>query len=988
MGLLRSPTGGLVLGPGNGGLRRPGVVVIPERRLEPLNVDTLSTAAPGTKLADLSFIGFPIQGQSADTEFTDEFTDEWGPPVAEFGGYDVVLTSDAGGRVALQGNWAVGYRLVVGLTALGGNGNHTVTFRVGDFDQVFAITLRITAVVQSAAIYTARVENYDTVASFAGQEMQAGVVFKKGDVPAGTIVTALVDGARIPCQLSNRTVWPDGSLKHAQARWLMPVIGAGLGKDIVWQREAGTWTSQDTGIHTSPTPIASKVAIEFAFTSWKGRTISNVLTAEKGLKTFKLANMVAASNSPWFERVMSGPVCTEWRVSDMATLGTTTTKDPNFGCWLYLRAWGGTTNNPKRIQFLFKTIYGWNTDVEADQQGIQFSADVRVNTTVLRGTSNGSTGWTNVTSSKGCFIASVGSDGKMDWFDLETNQVLVPPKLVYRHNVPYGIESRTFVPLDVNNPLFGTLTTTPPTYAPMRRGVLRHNQGDVADAEMITWGTSIPHARCIAAHARATAAQLANYQQTMRVTAWGMGAMHGQGYNRTTRKINCYLPPARNPDPLLFGPSIWDGSKPASVPNGMNTSLDAAGNVKQTDISGLDSAHFPQINFWSYLSEGDQHFLDAMYMEATLPGVFTPPGFGFFATIEWLSTPCGGIDGFGQVRGVGHGSRPIMFAFAIGNPADANYKLVKAYKEHWIEIDRIQPFQSSFWRIAGGKDGNDVLDGRRYQDTHLKENGTQSGAYKPWMHYFGVNSLAVAYGLCEDPDIKAQAEWWSFLPMFAAGGFHNDTDPQYHSMKIDPLLAAQYHILISSEGSGATLQDRRPWTPGQWGVFVNTVTYKADNQTLVVTTTGATAVDGHVVTPVGVYNTADPPAVTDRTKIPSGLVMGNLYYSVQASGNTMKLSLSPGGPPVTFNTGGADIAGHCIRRSLFGVPGHGFSAPSAFSNATNSYFVHAISTLDYVQWFVSPDDARIRLARNNLLSRKDAFPGDGYDVRGKTIVPR
>jgi hypothetical protein len=37
---------------------------------------------------------------------------------------------------------------------------------------------------------------------------------------------------------------------------------------------------------------------------------------------------------------------------------------------------------------------------------------------------------------------------------------------------------------------------------------------------------------------------------------------------------------------------------------------------------------------------------------------------------------------------------------------------------------------------------------------------------------------------------------------------------------------------------------------------------------------------------------------------------------------------------------------------------------------------------------VSPDDPRIRLARNKLLAVKDAAPGSGYDVRGKTIVPR
>jgi hypothetical protein len=997
MGLLRSPDGGLVLGPGGGLLRRPGVIVVPERRVEPLAIDVLGNLTAGTKLADLVFVGFPIAAPVPGTEFTDDFTDEWGPPVPEFTGYDVVLTSDAGGRVALQGSWPTGYRLVVGLTALGGTATHTVTLQVGNFDQVFTITLRVTAVSSPTIenLYTARVENYDTVPSLASQEMHAGVVFKKGHVPTGTIVHAAVDGNRIPCQLSNRTYWPDGSLKHAQARWLMPVIAAGTGKDIIWQRQAGTWTAQDTGIHTSPTPLASKVAIEFAFTSWKGRTHTNVLTAEKGLKTFKLANMVAASNSAWFEPVMSGPVCTEWRISDMATLGTTTTKDPHFGCWLYLRAWGGTPDNPKRIQFLFKTIYGWQTNVEADQQGIQFSADVRVNATTLRGVTNGNGAWTNVRSSKGCFIASVGSEGKMDWFDLQANQVHNPPKLVYRHNVPYGIESRMFAPLDVNNPAFSTLITTPPGYAPMRRGLLRHNQSDVGDAEMITWGTSKPHARCIAAHARATAAQLANHEQAMRVTAWGMGAMHGQGYNRTTRKILCYLPPTRNPDSALFGPSIWTTADPPAIvqkANGIEMNPGVInGVVQETGITNLDAAHFPQINLWTYLSEGDQHFLDALYMEATLPGVFTEPNHGRCMTIDWLSTPCGGMNALGQVRAVSHNARCILHAFAMGNPADANYKLVKAYKEHWVEIDRIQPYQSGFWRIAGGQNGNNVLDGRRYLDTHLKENGTAHGGYATWMHNFGVDALSVAYGLCEDPDIKQQAEWWSYVPMVLAGGFHNDTDPKYYSLKCDPYKATVIDVLISSEGGGATLQDRRPWTPGQWSNINLACTYRTDNQTIALTSPGwdtTAAQNGWVITPTGITDPNNYLRFIDRTKIPAGLTIGNLYYSVQASSNTIKLALSPGGPPVTFNTGGVNINGNCIVNSLFGVPGHTFRSASQFQPDANSYFVHVISALDFHQWFVAPDDARIRLARNNLLSRKDAFPGSGYDVRGKTIVPR
>lgn len=974
-GLFRAPGGGLVLGPAGGVLKRAGVAEIQLRRIDPSTVSLLNTAQPGMKLADLVFVGFPpvaapVQGSAFSSEFSNEYG---GLVVDEFVGYTLNLVNDADGRVALAGSWSTGYSLVVGLASLGGTANYTISLQVGGFPETFNITVEITNAAAVTTLFTTRVENYDSVTSWSDQEMQAGLPFKKGDVLPGQIVTAVVDGIQIPCQLSNRIFWNDGSLKHCQARWLMPSITAGQGKDIMWRRQQGVWAAQDAAVHTSTTAITSNVAIEYAFTSWKGRNVANVLTAERGPKTFRASTMLSPTNSPWIDTIMAGPVCTEWRASSMAA--TASGDDPHFGSWLYVRAWGGSPNAPKRIQFLFKTMYGWSDNVAADEQGIQVSIDLKVNGTVIRGNTLGTAGWGAVKSFKGGFMSSVGPDGKMDWYDVATGAWVTPPKLVHRHNMTYAIATKVVPPYDLTNPQFPS-SITPPSYAPMAIGLLRPKQADVADAAMIPWGTTQPYAWCMAAHSKATAAQLANFEQAMRNTAWGMGAMHGQGYNRQTRKVLCYLPPSRNPDPTGLGDSIWNGTKPANPDPDLNTA-----------ILELDAAHFPQVNLWTYTSEGDQHFLDAQYMEAILPGVYESPAYGFYGTLDYQNTPYGGISMYGQIRAVGHGVRPLLAAYGMGHPSDPNWKLAKALTLHWIEMSRLQPYNSTAWRVSSGN-GNDRTDGRRFQDLKLKEIGTVSAGFKPWMHYFGTAALAMGYGLTEDPDVKEQAEWWSYIPTILAGGYHNDAGDEYYHMKPDPFASVQYFLLVNNQGSGASNEDLRPWYHGQWHHFVETTTYKADNQTLVFGSGTSAPVTGQIITITGIYNGNDPPSVSDMTKIPAGLTRGIPYYVVQPSGQTFKISLSRGGTPVTFNAGGADIVGRCIRRSVAGQPGHILTAASSYPVSANSYFVHAMATLDFVQHYVLPDDPRVKLARNNLLSRKDANPGDGFDVRGKTIVPR
>ena len=838
------------------------------------------------------------------------------------------------------------------------------------------------------AIVTAKVENYDTVASLPNQPMQAGTMFTKGDVPTGTIIVAKVGDTVIPSQLSNRIYWTDGSLKHAQARFLLPSIPAGGNITLTWVRRGGTWTAQDTALHSARTAITGKVSLEYSFPSWKSRTVSGTLGTEQGPMTFRSNDMLGATNATagWVDTIMGGPVCSEWRASDLASISSG--KHTNFGCWLYARAWGGTAGNPRYIQYLFKTMYGWDTRVPLEEEGLRLSIDLKVNATIIRGASVSTPGWSNVDSFLGGFVASVGTTGEMDWYDTQTNAPVTMPKLVYRHDITYAVRSRLVPPMDPSNPGM-PMTITPSNYVPHTIGRLRPVQDDVADAQMIPWGVTQVHANCIGAMVRAVPQQLANHQQNMRVTAWGQGSLHSQGYNRTTRKVLCYLPTAHNRDPTAIGASIYNGTRPATL-------KDHKHNLK---IINPDSAHFPQINLWTYQTEGDQHFLDAQYMEATLPGLFTSNAYGFFTSFDYkdenlqdISYAIGGISAMGQVRGVGHGVRPMLAAYGMGRPDDPNCKLAKAYLYHWCEASRHQPYKSTDWRTSTFSGGNTRTDGRRYVDLKLKDFATGGGGYKSWFHYFGAAALAYGIGLTDnDAVVREQAEWWAFHPIVMSGGYNNDTGPAYDFLKGDPWRASQY-ILIISGNTGQDWETARPYLPGQWQNFRSDVTYKADGQTVFYNTTNQFGND-NIVTVTGLIVAAEPHGVYDETKIPTGLTKNTAYWTVQANSaaKTFKLSATKGGPPVTFTTpGGVDLAAHALVTRQPNNPGTNLRPISDYQTGPNDYLPANIACLAFIRHFVYPEGhsegPRALLAYRNVALIKQQI-GTGYDPRGKTTVP-
>lgn len=852
-------------------------------------------------------------------------------------------------------------------------GNEFTTEFTTEFQVVSVAPPDVDVPVSGTLLFATTLENAGTVPTWAKQELSVGQAWKMGDVPPGTSLIAGIDGITIPCQVSNRVTWSDGSLKHAQIRMLIPpVIPVGGTKTLSWYRVNSPWASHDVPLHTSPTSVTGKVTLEYAFPNWAGRNTSNVLTAERGPKYLRSAAMLGAGNSQWIDTIMSGPVCSEWRATAMSAKSDGSA-DTNFGGMLYARAWGGTAGNPARIEFLFRTMFGWSDGtIPADEQGIRASMNLSVNGTVVRGAAVGTAGWSARDSYVGGFYASAGPTGKMDWFDVATNSFVTPPALVYRQNIVYGISTKFFPPYNTANPKYSPAAII--SYAPQGRGSLDFQQDDVGEHENLSWTTSMPFVRAMISHAHRPVAELVSQSQNTRVTGWGIAAIGGHGFNRATRKIICYLPPARNPDPTALGASLWTGSKPSVPTNG----------AVNPYIAGQDAPHFPQVTYWSYLTEGDQHFLDLMYAEATMPGIWSAPASGFFTTVPGRNgtVQVGGIVIAGQVRGVCHGIRPVVNAMGIGNPSDVHHKLVTALWNHLDEVlpDRI--YDQDTWRTSTYPNP----DGRHFEALKmLPFNPSLEPEYTVWEHGFGLHALSFGAGITENANVKKWADWFAHLPTVLAGGWHND---DVYLMKPDPAQIGEYYLIAANTGTGNTNNDRRPWAYHiQWGGGPYNVTYQTDNQTLSWgLPLGEECKNGMVVTITGVHRFDQPAIVIDMTKIPGGLVRGAVYYAVQSTATTCKLSTTLGGAPVTFATGGTAIVGMASRNTVFGAPGHIMRPASYISVDDNSFLIQLKASLDIYQHYCAPSDARVRLARQKLKALKDG-KGGGYDLRGMTTVP-
>lgn len=164
-----------------------------------------------------------------------------------------------------------------------------------------------------------------------------GQVFKQGDVPKGTTLTANMNGHRVTLQVDAKATNPDGSLRHAVLTVMVPSL---LGRAI-----APLTLSADSGrnakgapltlSHLLSTPYDAKVTINIGGTNYSADARTLLQTADN-----------AHTCAPWNKQCnvwLSGPLASEWVVNGPVTTGTGKT-NPNLRIYFAIRAYAGSTS--------------------------------------------------------------------------------------------------------------------------------------------------------------------------------------------------------------------------------------------------------------------------------------------------------------------------------------------------------------------------------------------------------------------------------------------------------------------------------------------------------------------------------------------------------------------------------------------------------------------------------------------------------------------
>ncbi len=154
-----------------------------------------------------------------------------------------------------------------------------------------------------------RLENNST-ANAAADLSTFGHVFVQGDVPAGTSISAVINGSSYDVQMNVKATYDDGSVKHAILTMATPALAAGASADVMLVSGAGA-----AGAALSANDILSSgydFVAEVTMHNDDGSTTTHVVNAADALA----AAIADGSIEPWIEGSLASEYSVEVMLND------------------------------------------------------------------------------------------------------------------------------------------------------------------------------------------------------------------------------------------------------------------------------------------------------------------------------------------------------------------------------------------------------------------------------------------------------------------------------------------------------------------------------------------------------------------------------------------------------------------------------------------------------------------------------------------------
>lgn len=201
-----------------------------------------------------------------------------------------------------------------------------------------------------------------------------GQIFKDGDVPKGSTLTAKLDDKPITLQVDPKATNPDGSLRHAVITLTVPSLRGGTKLPLAISAAPGP----------KPTPPEAPVTLsQLLATGYDAKVSLDLggITYTANARSLLQAVEKAKSCKAWGTKCnvwLSGPLVSEWVVNGPVAAADGT-KNPNLNIYFAVRAYSGTA--PGAVDRVRTDIVIENTWAYTPQGQPQYTATLTSGTT-------------------------------------------------------------------------------------------------------------------------------------------------------------------------------------------------------------------------------------------------------------------------------------------------------------------------------------------------------------------------------------------------------------------------------------------------------------------------------------------------------------------------------------------------------------------------------------------------------------------------------